>query len=175
MNLQSARHRRIFWRKNKRKILIVIYALILYVLLILMIQHSQSHKQKYISPLPTTNAGSSAQMKSVEITPTPTPTDEQFINSLPHGQIVWQTYGHESSFGKNDACKNQGLFNGFGFAQNDAGYQCFASLKEVATKVSGWFADYIEKKGYTTREALCIYRYGHTNGNCDYADYTLAL
>ncbi|HZE87075.1 MAG TPA: hypothetical protein VE090_02595 [Methylomirabilota bacterium] len=110
---------------------------------------------------------------SITPTATPTPTDEQMIKALPHGDLVWKTYGHESTFGKNDACKNQGLYNGFGYAQSSSGYQCFSSLREVATKVSDWFISHLQTM--TVRQALCFYNTGKFMDECDYAEYTLAI
>jgi len=179
MNWKSARHRRIFWRKNKRRILITIYLFIFYFLILLMITHLKQNRPTLVTPKASTGvvslinsktAGQSGQFKV--ITPTPY-TDEQTLKSLPYGQLVWQTYGHESSYGKNDACKSQGLFNGFGFAQNNFGYQCFSSLQEVATKVSDWFASHLQTM--TVKQALCFYNKGKLMEDCNYAEYTLAL
>jgi hypothetical protein len=32
-------------------------------------------------------------------------TDEEMIKSLEWGEVVWATYGHESTYGKHDSCK----------------------------------------------------------------------
>lgn len=178
MNIPSARQRRIFWRQNRRKILITIYVFISYFLILLMVTHFNQASEKIISPIPASDivhpkeAGQSAHTKFIQPTPTPI-TQEQMIKSLPNGSIVWKTYGHESTYGKFDACKSQGLFNGFGFAQNDFGYQCFSSLQEVASKVSDWFALHLQTM--TTKQALCYYNTGTKLDDCGYAEYTLSL
>lgn len=120
----------------------------------------------------TKEAGHSAQLKVIKNTPTPTPTDEQMIKALPYGSLVWKTYGHESTYGKNDSCRAKGLFNGFGFGQNNFGYYCYSSLREVAVNVSNWFAKYVYMG---TKSELCFYNTGKVMNDCEYAEYTLSL
>lgn len=112
------------------------------------------------------------------VTPTPKPmTDEEFIKSLPYGEIVWKTYGHESSYGKHDGCRAKGLYNGFGFGEYVSGhYHCYASLQEVATDVSRWFAARLDGDNMELKQGLCYYNTGNKNlYDCDYAEYTLNL
>jgi len=108
-------------------------------------------------------------------TPTPTPTDKEMILQLPYGQLVWQTYVHESGAGQHDSCRASGLYNGFGYGQAKNGsYPCWHSLKDIATLVSGWFEAQLSSK--TVPQALCYYNTGDpTIKDCDYAEYTLGL
>lgn len=110
------------------------------------------------------------------LTPSPTSqplTDEEYIKSLPHGQLIWQVYGHESTWGKFDSCKAQGKVNGFGYGQNEYGYTCYSSIREVSNHVAGWFLAAL--KDMNVNQALCYYRYGIHMNDCDYAQYTLGL
>lgn len=104
-----------------------------------------------------------------------TMTDKEYMLSLPYGNLVWKTYGHESSYGKNDSCQRQGRYNGFGYAQSSFGYSCFSSAREVAKKVSDWFIHAINIAGMSAKQALCYYNQGKVMSDCDYAEYTLAL
>ncbi len=121
---------------------------------------------------PQTKGQTKIWKQKVYISETPR-SDEEIIRSLPYGDLIWKTYGHESTWGKYDGCRAQGKYNGFGFEQNDTGYVCFGSLKEVAVKVSQWFEQHL--KTITVRQALCYYCYGKLMDNCDYADYSLNL
>ena len=140
--------------------------------------HKPQSNEQIISPIPANeiikDAGHSAEVRTATPSATPTPmTDEQMIKSLPHGDLVWKTYGHESTYGKFDGCKAQGKFNGFGYAQSKFGYQCFDSLKEVATKVSNWFTEKLQIM--TVDQALCYYNTGKHLDTCEYAEYSKSL
>jgi hypothetical protein len=100
-------------------------------------------------------------------------TDEEMMKALPHGELLWMTYGHESTWGKFDGCKKKGLYNGFGYAQNDHVWLCFESLEEAAMKVSAWFDKHLQTM--TVRQALCYYNKGIVMDDCDYAEYSLNL
>lgn len=94
--------------------------------------------------------------------------DIELIEAQPHSDILKKVYKLESSSGKNDGCKEKGLFNGFGYGQNNIYWNCFESFEIVVTKVNNWFADKLDK-GYTVSEALCYYNLGKRLETCDYA------
>ena len=101
-------------------------------------------------------------------------TAEEYCKALPHGDLVWKTYGHESTFGLHDGCKNQGKYNGFGYGQNKNGYACFDTFEEVARHVSDWFETQLKSKSISN--ALCYYQSGHTDQlDCEYARYSLNI
>lgn len=77
-------------------------------------------------------------------------------------------YRLESSGGKNDSCRNQGKYNGYGFGQSTFAWNCFDSHEEVENKVQAWFDDK-EEKGFTLDEALCYYNQGIKQEGCQYA------
>lgn len=118
---------------------------------------------------------------TVTSTPSPTPspslrvmTEEDVLKGMQYGEVVWATYGHESSYGKHDPCRAKGLYNGFGFGhQGNNVYPCFKSLEEVGTKVSEWFTKKLEK--YTIRQALCLYQSGVASNDCPYASTTMQM
>src|SRR5579885_1434263 len=184
---RAALHRRLFQRRLRRKIErlerpVLVISLLLVSMIFAYILCTHSHKpqsnEQIISPIPANeiikDAGHSAEVRTATPSATPTPmTDEQMIKSLPHGDLVWKTYGHESTYGKFDGCKAQGKFNGFGYAQSKFGYQCFDSLKEVATKVSNWFTEKLQIM--TVDQALCYYNTGKHLDTCEYAEYSKSL
>ena len=98
----------------------------------------------------------------------------EFIYSLKHGQILKNIYTLESSRGRNDSCKEQGKFNGFGYGQNSTVWNCFDTFEEVATKVNAWFTKRFNE-GYTEAEAISYYNTGIRQMNSKYYQAYLAL
>jgi len=82
-------------------------------------------------------------------------------------KIVDVIYRLESSGGRNDSCKKEGKFNGFGYGQYKGSYICFDSLEEVREKVKSWIEDKREK-GMTDDELLCYYNTGKVLNDCEY-------
>ncbi len=171
-------YKRAAYKRRLRRKLATVRRTARFVLLIVLILGAI----KLFTQIDTSNASVSAvsperviNVSTPSPTPTvaPTPTPEEMMKALPHGELVWKTYGHESTWGKFDDCRNQGLYNGFGYAQHKYGYQCFSSLEEVATKVSKWFDRHLQTM--TVRQALCYYNTGEFLDDCNYADYTLSL
>lgn len=107
-------------------------------------------------------------------TPTPAISPEHaYILTKHHPDILWRMYGLESSYGRNDACKEYGEVNGFGFAQNKTTWKCYGSFTEVVDKVDAWLDTELES--HTLAETLCLYNMGIPRNNCVYADNFLNL
>lgn len=102
-------------------------------------------------------------------------TDEQLIKSYKHGELMWKVYGLESTWGKNDGCREKGQYNGWGYGQSTFTWNCFDSLQIVAGKVNAWFNKYIIEEGYSVPEALCYYNTGTRQPNCMYYQNYLSL
>lgn len=107
----------------------------------------------------------------VKILPTPTKplTDKEIIYKQKHADVLWKIYGLESSWGKNDSCKNIGKFNGYGYAS-----QCFDSFEEVTMKVNNWLEKQI-RSGKDLATTLCYYNLGEITPNCKYFQAFLSL
>lgn len=163
----AAYRRRFYYRWPLIRRIILIVAIILALLLFLRVKTAPDRSDHQINKI------KSMTVASVTQTPPRTLSDKEMILALPHGDLVWKTYGHESTWGKFDGCRAQGKYNGFGFEQDEHGYRCFDSLEEVATSVSAWFDHYVQVM--TVRQTLCFYRYGKLMNDCDYADYSLNL
>lgn len=83
------------------------------------------------------------------------------------GKIADQIYKWESSSGKNDACRNMGMYNGYGFGQDSKNFLCFKTPEEVRLKVIEWLTKNIDNGNI--EEALCYYNRGIRQNGCSYA------
>ena len=83
------------------------------------------------------------------------------------GKIADQIYKWESSSGKNDACRNMGLYNGYGYRQNSSEFVCYESQEEVRNLVITWLTKHI--KNGDIKSALCMYNQGRITSECSYA------
>ena len=89
-------------------------------------------------------------------------------------KIARKIYGLESSFGKNDSCRLQGQYNGYGFGQNASTWNCFESFEIVTSKVENWIQDKLNRD-YTLAQALCLYNKGIALEDCEYYQNYLSL
>jgi len=89
------------------------------------------------------------------------------------GQIANKIYTLESSGGKNDSCRNMGLYNGYGFRQNSSEHICYTSHEEVRSLVIEWLTINIGK--YGLEKALCRYNEGINETGCTYSANYLTL
>ena len=113
-------------------------------------------------------------------TPTPTPEETSFVPKayaeVKHSntEILKRVYQLESSGGKNDSCRDQGKFNGYGYGQSTFVWNCFDTLDEVTGKVDAWFTKKFNE-GYSLSEALCYYNTGYRTSDCTYYQKYLSL
>jgi hypothetical protein len=85
-------------------------------------------------------------------------TEVQNIQTGPTiAEVVATVYRLESSGGKNDSCKKNGLYNGYGFAPGT----CYKSHAEITNKVKAWFEKNIPKHGLA--RSLCGYNLGFSS------------
>ena len=140
-------------------------------------------QKRYIStvsnpgvPKNAPNKGNDVKKTSKPWYPTVSDTDSEkaLILAKKHGDLLWRVYGLESTWGKNDACKNSGKYNGFGYGQNTSSWNCFDSFEEVVEKVNTWF-DKRFKEGMAEAPALCYYNTGVKEVNCKYYQNYLTL
>lgn len=89
------------------------------------------------------------------------------------GKIANYIYMKESSSGRNDGCNRLGLFNGYGWRQNDSEWVCFSSRQEVRQLVINWLETHI--KNGDIEKALCYYNRGIAEHGCTYSVNYLAL
>jgi hypothetical protein len=83
------------------------------------------------------------------------------------GKIADYIYMKESSSGKNDSCRDLGLYNGYGYRQNSFEWICYNSHEEARQHVIDWLTQNI--KNGNIEQALCKYNMGIDTQNCSYA------
>lgn len=133
--------------------------------------------------VPSAKPDAEIKPRSITVTPTPKKKSESHTTvkvgqvrvlpykvyaAEPEGVDIKKIYQLESSSGRNDSCKNQGKFNGYGYGQNKHVWNCFDSFEEVTNKVQAWFDDK-QDKGFTLNEQLCYYNQGIRTEDCHYA------
>lgn len=89
------------------------------------------------------------------------------------GAVADKIYTLESSGGKNDGCRNLGLFNGYGFMQSTFHWNCYSTHEEVRGLVINWLEEHIAK--YGLEQSLCIYNRGVNETGCTYSMNYLSL
>jgi len=89
------------------------------------------------------------------------------------GSIADKIYTLESSNGKNDSCRNLGLYNGYGFRENSSEWKCFESHEQVRELVINWLTTHI--KNFGVEKALCMYNRGIDENTCTYSEHYLSL
>lgn len=98
-------------------------------------------------------------------------TEQEIFNQYPLEPMLKTIYFLESTEGKNDGCREQGKFNGFGYAQSDHTWQCFDSFEDVVKEVNDWYVERLGVNGNDVVEAVCYYNTGVPNQNtCVYAE-----
>lgn len=93
-------------------------------------------------------------------------TQPEEKEKTPIEDIVSKIHKLESSGGKNDGCKNKGLYNGYGYAQNEFTWNCYKTQDEAKSYVVAWFEKNLKDK--TIAEAVCYYNTGIVSDDCEY-------
>lgn len=97
-------------------------------------------------------------------------TDMQILDQYKLAPYLKSIYMLESTKGKNDWCKEQGKFNGFGYRQNTREKKCFDSFDKVAGFVNEWLEDRLSTNGNDIIEAVCYYNQGIAGmSSCTYS------
>lgn len=95
-------------------------------------------------------------------------------NTINIDEIVSKVYRLESSAGKNDSCRDKGLYNGYGYAQHKSSWNCYTTPEEVRGYVKAWFEEKLDAS-YSVEEALCMYNVGIKQSDCEYVNKYNAL
>jgi len=97
-------------------------------------------------------------------------SDMEVIEQYELSPVLKTVYFLESTSGKNDGCKEEGKFNGYGFAQNSAQWKCYDSFEKVTERVNDWFVERLSMNGNDLVEAVCLYNTGIQGKQvCDYS------
>lgn len=87
-------------------------------------------------------------------------TDVEVIEQYYLSPVLKSLYLLESTSGKNDACKDSGKYNGFGFRQHDTENKCYDGFEEVVEEVNEWLEIRLASNGNNLTEAICYYNTG---------------
>lgn len=88
--------------------------------------------------------------------------------SAASNDIERKIYRLESSEGKNDSCKQKGLYNGYGYIPGT----CYTSHLEVRALVQGWIKNH---QSMGLPQMLCYWNSGKASENCEYYQKYLKL
>ena len=114
--------------------------------------------------------GASISFMTEALTEIPDSKEWQIISKFRYKSILAHIYKHESTFGRNDACRKQGGYNGFGFKESDDyiqrhGSYCYATFESLVGDVNDWIADKV-KKGWSLNKINCYYVRGLAAEQC---------
>lgn len=98
-------------------------------------------------------------------------TDMETLEQYKLSPVLKTVYLLESTSGKSDGCKDEGKFNGFGFAQNSSQWKCYNSFADVAERVNEWFEEVLAANGNDLVDAVCYYNKG-VHGLTSCGDYS---
>ena len=98
-------------------------------------------------------------------------TDQQIIEQYSLSPVLKTVYFLESTSGQKDGCKDEGKFNGYGYAQNSNQWKCYDSFEIVTEKVNEWYEDRLATNGNDLIEAVCYYNTG-VQGQLSCGDYS---
>lgn len=87
-------------------------------------------------------------------------TEDEVIDQHHLAPVLHSIYMLESTEGENDSCKDEGKFNGYGYAQNGSMWKCYDSFDEVTERVNMWLEDRLATNGNNLTEAICYYNTG---------------
>jgi len=98
-------------------------------------------------------------------------TDTQVIEQYRLAPVLKSIYFLESTSGKQDGCREQGKFNGFGYGQSSSTWKCYDTFEQVTLRVNEWLEDRLATNGNNVIEAICFYNRGIQGMNvCDYSE-----
>jgi len=140
-----------------------------------LILQSPFYKEDIKSPVVEKEASESAGI--VKHSSTTEKEQEEVVLLGEHTEITAiadKIFTLESSRGKNDGCRDKGLYNGYGYAQSTFMWKCYETRDEVLGHVLSWIQDKLNK-GFRTPELLCYYNEGIKKNDCPYYQKYLSL
>ena len=106
----------------------------------------------------------------------PVKTEQETIEKYKLQPILDTVYFLESTAGKNDGCKDEGKFNGFGYRQHNSEWKCYDTFEEVVAVVNDWFEGRLGENGNNIMEAVCYYNTGVQNQlTCEYGQNFMSV
>lgn len=104
---------------------------------------------------------------AVILAPTPVVrTDKEIIMANRHGEILYKIWGLESSWGRNDGCRDEGKFGGFG-VMSSGEVVCYESFEKSVERADYWLTKLGVDKDLD--KALCQWNTGTAQSMCNYS------
>lgn len=127
--------------------------------------------QRIIVPRQSVKPIKNARVMTVEAKetkkPIPVPlTEEQLVKSQKHGDELWNIYMLESTRGKNDGCRLEGKWGGFG-VMSLGKPACYDTFKIAVERASYWYEKIRKDNDLDT--SLCIWNLGIRQPMCKYS------
>jgi hypothetical protein len=102
-------------------------------------------------------------------------SEKEIILSHKNGEVLWKIYGLESSWGRNDYCRQSGKgYGGFG-VMNNKEVVCYESFEKAVERAEYWFEQAMIKAKGDLATALCYWNLGELQVNCKYHQAFLTL
>ena len=135
--------------------------------------------QPHLFPYEISWRGFVTEIEPVVVSPIsgiPVKTEEEIMDSYRLAPILKSIYFLESTAGKNDGCKEEGRFNGFGYAQSDSSWKCYSTFELVVEQVNDWFEERLSTNGNNISEAVCYYNTGVPHqATCEYGQNFMSV
>ncbi len=112
------------------------------------------------------------QEKTTIVALKPIKTEKEIVMENEYGEDLWKIYFLESSLGKNDGCRKEGKFGGFG-VMSQGGVVCYDSFQKAVDRAGYWWKQALE--GNTKDEALCVWNLGKKMPMCSYSQTFMSL
>jgi hypothetical protein len=102
-------------------------------------------------------------------------SEKEIILSRKNGEVLWKIYGLESSWGRNDYCRQSGKgYGGFG-VMNNKEVVCYESFEKAVERAEYWFENALKIAKGDLATALCYWNLGELQVNCKYYQAFLTL
>lgn len=103
----------------------------------------------------------------------PDSSEWKIISKLKNPHLVAHIYKHESTFGRFDACRSRGEYNGFGWRESvtrlkTEGPVCYSDFSVLVSEVDAWIEDK-KSQGMSLAKINCLYVRGLAVEQCETA------
>ena len=127
---------------------------------------------KIISPVASPSA-KTTMIRKVYAQEIEKPQEEASSIEIDYSLVANGIFGLESTWGKNDGCRNKGLYNGYGYRQNSFEWVCYETQEEVRGHVISRIKELTKTMDLET--AMCYYNTGHKTKGCKYYQNYLSI
>lgn len=166
--------KRIYWTLRDKRFYIIL-AFILWSYLIAWFNSNYEIKTSFkfgiykridTKPMVATVSAQLVQPLPTVIAVKPVLTEKEVVMSHEYGEDLWKIYFLESTLGKNDGCRKDGKFGGFG-VMSQGKVMCYETFTKAVDRAEYWWKQALD--GNTKDEALCVWNLGKAQKMCNYS------